>query len=144
MVLILKGIPAIISPDMMKTLMEMGHSDEIVLADANFPAVTCAKRLIRSDGNKLTLLLEAILPFFPLDKTVEHPVVLMEANADQVPSIWDEYRSIIRKFEPTVTEFEHMERYKYYERAKNAFAVIVSGDIVFRGNIILKKGVVKN
>lgn len=141
----LKGIPEIISPDMMKTLMEMGHSDEIVLADANFPAVTCAKRLIRSDGHKLTTILEAVLKFFPLDKSTEHPVVLMSVNSSETaPAIWEEYRQIIRKYEPNFKDFEHVERFKYYERAKNAFAVIISGDTTFRANIILKKGVVRD
>ncbi|MGE5582327.1 MAG: RbsD/FucU family protein [Bacillota bacterium] len=141
----LKGIPEIISPDMMKALMEMGHSDEIVLADANFPAVTCAKRLIRSDGHKLTTILEAVLKFFPLDKSTEHPVVLMSVDScETAPAIWEEYRQIIRKYEPNFKDFEHVERFKYYERAKNAFAVIISGDTTFRANIILKKGVVRD
>jgi L-fucose mutarotase len=144
-VLLLKGIPEIISPDMMKALMEMGHSDEIVLADANFPAVTCAKRLIRSDGHQLTQLLKAVLKFFPLDKTVEHPVALMSVNSSEVaPVIWEEYRRIIQEYEPDFTEFEHIERFKYYERAKNAFGVIISGDTTFRANIILKKGVIRD
>lgn len=143
--MLLKGIPEIISPDMMKALMEMGHSDEIVLADANFPAVTCAKRLIRSDGHQLTQLLKAVLKFFPLDKTVEHPVALMSVNSSEVaPVIWEEYRRIIQEYEPDFTEFEHIERFKYYERAKNAFGVIISGDTTFRANIILKKGVIRD
>lgn len=141
----LKNIPAIISPELMKTMMEMGHSDEIVLADANFPAATCAKRLIRCDGLMLPPLLEAILKFFPLDKTVEHPFVLMSVTpAETAPPIWEEYRRIIQKVEPDFKEFEHVERFKYYERAKNAFAVIISGDTTFRANIILKKGVVRD
>lgn len=143
--MLLKGIPEIISPDMMKALMEMGHGDEIVLADANFPAVTCAKHLIRSDGHQLIQLLEAVLKFFPLDKTVEHPVALMSVNSSETaPAIWEEYRHIIHKYEPDFTEFEHIERFKYYERAKNAFGVIISGDTTFRANIILKKGVIRD
>ncbi|HYH03722.1 MAG TPA: RbsD/FucU domain-containing protein [Bacillota bacterium] len=140
----LKGIPAIMSPELLKTLMEMGHSDEIVLSDANFPAATCAKSLIRSDGVLLPLLLETILKFFPLDKTVEHPVVLMAAPPETAPAIWEEYRKIIRTAEPDFKDFEHIDRYQYYERAKNAFAVVISGDTTFRANILLKKGVVRD
>lgn len=137
----LKGIPGIISPDMMKTLMEMGHTDEIVLADANFPAATYSKRLIRSDA-LLPQLLEEILKFFPLDK-VEHPAILM-AIPEKIPTIWEEYRKIIRKFEPNFGEFEHLDRYPFFERSKNAFAVIISGDVSFRANLILKKGVIRD
>lgn len=140
----LKNIPAIISPELMKTMMEMGHSDEIVLADANFPATTCAKRLIRCDGLMLPQLLEAVLQFFPLDKTVEYPAVLMSVTAKETtPAIWEEYREIIRKHEPDFLEFEHVERYQYYERAKKAFAVVITGDTAFRANLLLKKGVVR-
>lgn len=140
----LKTIPAIISPELMKTMMEMGHSDEIVLADANFPAATCAKRLIRCDGLMLPQLLEAVLRFFPLDKTVKHPAVLMSVTVEETaPAIWEEYRKIIRLTEPDFQEFEHIERYQYYERAKNAFAVVITGDTALRANLLLKKGVVR-
>ncbi len=140
----LKGIPSIISPDMMKILMEMGHSDELVLADANFPATTCAKRLIRCDGLLLPQLLQSILQFYPLDKTVKHPAALMTVSATEVaPAIWEEYRGIIQKHEPDFRDFEHVERYQYYERTKNAFAVFITGDTTFRANILLKKGVVR-
>lgn len=140
----LKNIPVIISPELMKTMMEMGHGDEIVLADANFPAATCAKRLIRCDGIMLPQLLETILAFFPLDKSVRYPAVLMSVNAGETaPSIWEEYRRIIRQTEPDFQEFEHIERYQYYERAKKAFAVVITGDTSFRANILLKKGVVR-
>lgn len=140
----LKGIPALISPEMMKALMEMGHGDEIVLADANFPAATCAKRLIRSDGHSLPQLLEQVLRFLPLDRSLPHPVVLMAVNsAETAPALWEEYRRILRAAEPDFDGFEHVERFQYYERAKNAFAVVISGDTTFRGNIMLRKGVVR-
>lgn len=141
----LKGIPGIISPEMMKVLMEMGHSDEIVLADANFPASTCAKRLIQSQGLKLTQLLDAILKFFPLDQSVKYPVVLMSVNQNETaPSIWEDYRKIIEKYDQSFSGFEHIDRFDYYERAKKAFAVIITGDTTFRANILLKKGVVRD
>ncbi len=140
----LKGIPPIISPDMMKTLMEMGHSDELVLADANFPATTCAKRLIRCDGLLLPQLLQAVLQFLPLDRSVKYPAALMSvATTEIAPDIWEEYRGIIQRYEPGFDQFEHVERYQYYERTKNAFAVFITGDTTFRANILLKKGVVR-
>lgn len=140
----LKTIPSIISPELMKTMMEMGHSDEIVLADANFPAATCAKRLIRCDGVMLPELLEAILLYFPLDKTVQYPAVLMSVTSTETaPAIWEAYRKIIGQTEPDFKEFEHIERYSYYERAKKAFAVVITGDTAFRANLLLKKGVVR-
>lgn len=141
----LKNIPAIISPELMKTMMEMGHSDEIVLADANFPAATCAtKRLIRCDGIMLPELLEAVLQFFPLDKSVKHCAALMSVTAEETaPAIWEEYRKIITRVEPDFQGFEHIERYQYYERAKKAFAIVITGDTAFRANLLLKKGVVR-
>ncbi len=140
----LKTIPAIIAPDLMKTMMEMGHSDEIVLADANFPAATCAKRLIRCDGLMLPQLLKAVMKYFPLDKTVKHPAVLMSVSPEETaPPIWEEYHEIIIQTEPDLQGFEHVERYQYYERAKNAFAVVITGDTSFRANLLLKKGVVR-
>ena len=141
----LKGIPTIISPELMKTLMEMGHGDEILLADANFPAVTCAKRLIRCDGHKIPPLLQAILQFFPFDHTVESPVALMGLATGQVaPDLWQEYRQIVSAADPGASNFEFVERFAYYERAKNAFAVVITGDFTFKANILLKKGIINN
>lgn len=140
----LKGIPNIISPDLMKTLMEMGHGDEIVLSDGNFPAVTCAKRLIRCDGHTIIKLLEAIMHFFPLDKKTEHPAVVMSLlTNEQAPDVWQQYKNVIQKYEEFFTDFEYIERYSFYERSKNAFAVVATSDSAFKGNIILKKGVVR-
>ena len=138
----LKGIPKILSPELIKTLMEMGHSDEIVIADGNFPAATCAKRLIRADGHNVLELLEAILKLFPLD-TYSTPVYLMEkVKGDTVPTpIWDEYENIVKNFDDQAT-IEHIERFAFYERAKNAFAVIATGEKALYANVILKKGVV--
>ncbi len=140
----LKNIPAIISPELMKTMMEMGHSDEIVLADANFPAATCAKKLIRCDGLMLPQLLKAVMNYFPLDKTVKYPAALMSVGSGETaPPIWEEYRQIIIQAEQDFQGFEHIERYQYYERAKNAFGVVITGDTSFRANLLLKKGVVR-
>lgn len=140
----LKHIPKILSPDLMKILLEMGHSDEIVIADGNFPASTCGKRLIRCDGHGVPEILRAILEFFPLDTYSEHSVSLMQVGQGDAikPDIWQEYKDIVEKMEPTGLEFEFVERFEFYERAKNAYAVIATSEAALYANIILKKGVV--
>jgi len=141
----LKGIPSILSPELLKILMEMGHGDEIVIADGNFPAASIAQRLVRCDGHGVPVLLDAILKLFPLDSYVDHPVALMEVvPGDPVkPVIWDEYRTIVDKHEKSPVGIEHVERFAFYERARKAYAVIATGEEALYANIILKKGVVK-
>lgn len=137
------GIPPILSPNLLITLMEMGHGDEIVISDGNFPASSLATRLIRCDGQGIPELLDAIMPFFPLDYTVEKPIVLMEKPKDiSRPTIWDQYYEIINKYNANIKEFSHMERYSFYERARNAYAIVATGEKARYANIILKKGVV--
>lgn len=140
----LKGIPSILTPELLKTLMEMGHSDEIVIADGNFPSGTFGKKVIRLDGHGVPEVLDAILKFFPLDPYVEKPVALMEVvPGDPVETpIWDIYSAIINKHEPKYNEIEHIERFAFYERTKNAYAVIATSEAALYANIILKKGVV--
>ena len=120
----------------------MGHGDELVLADADFPAATFSKRVVCADGLNITTLLEAILPFFPLDPFVEKPVMTMDYHAwsKEEPGSYAMFRETIRKFHKEFVDFEYIERFKFYERAKNAFAVVATGEP--DGNIILKKGVV--
>ncbi len=139
----LKGIPAILSPDLMKILMDMGHGDELVLADGNFPAASMARRLVRADGLAIPPLLEAILRFFPLDQYVERPAVIMQVvpGDPTKPTIWQEYREIL-KADKKFTDFEQVERHAFYQRAQNAFAVIATSEAALYANIILKKGVV--
>jgi len=139
----LKGIPSILSPELLKIIMEMGHGDELVIADGNFPAATIAQRLVRSDGNMVPEILEAVLKFFPLDKYVPQPVALMSLvpGDPYKPEIWDTYRAICRKQE-FFTDFESVERFAFYERAKRAFAVVATSETALYANIILKKGVV--
>lgn len=141
----LKGIPREISPELMKILMEMGHGDELVIADGNFPAASLARRLVRADGLAGTLMLEAVLKLLPLDQYVEHPVALMQVvPGDTVkPVIWREYRSIIRRYEKGFSDFELLERFAFYERAGAAYAVLATGESAQYANLILKKGVVK-
>ncbi|WP_127580406.1 RbsD/FucU family protein [Paenibacillus koleovorans] len=141
----LRGIPSIISPDLMNTLMRMGHGDEIVFADRNFPADTCGKRVIRADGHLISHLLSAVLPYFPLDHAVPNPVAVMSlVGHDQAPPVWDTYRKLLSGQSESFIDFEYVERFAFYERASQAFAVVSTGDQAFKGNIILKKGVVRD
>jgi L-fucose mutarotase len=139
----LKGIPNILPPELLKILMEMGHGDEIVIADGNFPAASHAQRLVRCDGLGVPPLLEAILQLFPLDSYVKHPVGLMAVVPGDTykPEIWPTYKKIIKKNESRFADFEMVERHVFYERAKKAYAIIATGEAVRYANIILKKGV---
>lgn len=140
----LKNIPAIISPELMRIMMEMGHGDEIVFADGNFPAATKAQRLVRCDGHGVSELLDAILKFFPLDTYVEAPVGVMEVvpGDDVVPTVWEEYKTTIKKHEGQERNIEHIERFEFYNRAEKAYAIVATSDSALYANLILKKGVV--
>ncbi len=123
----------------MHALMSMGHGDEIVLADADFPAETYSKRLIRADGLDVATLLEAILQFFPLDTFVENPVITMDCSEwGDEPESYERFRKIIKEHDKHFKDFEFLKRFELYERAKNAFAVVVTSEA--DGNVILKKG----
>ncbi len=140
----LKHIPNILSPELLKVLMEMGHGDELVIADGNFPAASIAKKLIRLDGHGVPVVLEAILKFFPLDPYVEKPVALMSVvPGDEVkPDIWQTYKNIIKNEYESFNQFEFIERFAFYERAKRAYAVVATSESALYANIILKKGIV--
>ena len=140
----LKGIPTIISPELMKILMEMGHGDEIVLADGNFPAASVARRLVRADGHGVPELLEAIVQLFPLDIYVDKAVALMEVvpGDDTKPTIWEDYRKIVQASGEKFDDFDFVERFAFYERAKQAYAVVATSEKALYANIILKKGVI--
>ena len=141
----LKNIPKILSPELVKILMEMGHGDEIVIADGNFPSETIGQRVVRCDGHGVPELLDAIMKLFPLDTYTDKPVMLMEVVPGDpvVPTIWDKYKEIINKYEPENCKIEMIERFAFYERAKTAYAVVATGEEAIYANIILKKGVVK-
>jgi L-fucose mutarotase len=140
----LKGIPNILSPELLKILMEMGHGDEIVIADGNFPAASIAQRLIRLDGHSVPEVLEAVLKVFPLDIYVEKPVMLMQVvpGDDVETPIWDKYDKIIRASGEKFDGFDNIERFTFYERAKKAYAVVATSESALYANIILKKGLV--
>ena len=140
----LKGISPLLQPELLKVLAEMGHGDEIVIGDANFPAATMGKRCIRCDGHKVTDILDAILQIFPLDTFVEAPVTLMEVvpgTAPDEPPIWKDFREIVDKYEPG-TKIGFEERFAFYERSKQAFATIQTGETALYACVILKKGVI--
>ncbi len=136
----LKGIDKLLTGDILKILCDMGHGDELVIADANFPAETCAKRLIRLPGIDGVKTLQAILTVFPLD-TYSDPAIIMDMTVDDKmrmpePVIWNEYQK------ECATELKKIDRFEFYDRAKNAYAVIQCGEERQYGNIILVKGVV--
>lgn len=141
----LKGIPPILSPDLLKILMEMGHGDEIVIADGNFPAASHAVRLVRADGHGIPEVLSALLQLFPLDQYVERPVALMDrvpGDTIQTP-IWQEYRRILDAGDYRDTTFDMLDRFDFYDRAKKAYAIVATGERAQYANILLKKGVIK-
>ncbi len=140
----LKNIPPVISPELMSILMRMGHGDEIVLADGNFPAESCAQRIVRADGHGIVELLDAILRFFPLDTFVDHPASVMQPVDESVidPPIWSEYRRVLALHEGSEVELRPIERFRFYDFARAAYAIIATGETAVYANIILKKGVV--
>lgn len=143
----LKNIPKILSPQLLKVLCEMGHGDEIVLADGNFPSESVGKNavVVRADGLPLPELLDAILTLLPLDSYVEKPAALMAVVPGDPckPDIWDEYKEILQKHGENPQNIEMTERFAFYERARNAYAVVATGEERIYTNILLKKGVVK-
>ena len=137
------GISPLISPDLLAVLHRMGHGDEIVLADAHFPGETYGKRVLRADGLRVPDLLDAILPLFALDTYVESPLVMMSAvPGDQLdPVVEVSYRQAIDRYWPKTPPIQRIDRFEFYERAKEAFAVLMTGETAKYGNLILKKGV---
>ena len=143
----LKGVPKILSPELLKVLCEMGHSDRLVIADGNFPAESMGKDaiVIRMDGHGACEVLEAILRVFPLDTYVEHPVNLMEVMpGDPVETpIWDEYEKIVAAAdERGKAAIGQIERFAFYDEAQKVYAIIATGETALYANIMLQKGVV--
>ena len=143
----LKGIPKILSPELLKVLCEMGHSDRLVISDGNFPAESMGKNaiVIRCDGHGVPEILEAILKVFPLDTYVEKPMNLMEVMpGDNVATpIWDTYKEIVAKYDGRGADaIGNIERFAFYEEAKTAYAIIATGESALYANVMLQKGVV--
>lgn len=143
----LKGIPSVLSPELLKVLDEMGHGDEIVIADGNFPAESMGKDavVVRADGHGVPELLDAILKLMPLDQYTEKPVALMEVVPGDPcrPVIWEDYRLLLNRNGENPKNIEMMERFAFYERAKKAYAIVATGETAIYANILLKKGVVQ-
>ena len=141
----LKNIPKNISPELLKVLDEMGHGDEIVLSDGNFPSERINDKVVRCDSSGVTDLLKSILVLFPLDTDYsDEQVFLMEVTPGDTykPEIWEDYKKVLDESKENYT-IGNIERFKFYERAKEAFAVVHTGETALYANIILKKGVVK-
>ena len=140
----LNGISPLLSPNLLAVLSRMGHGDEIVLADAHFPGESNNNRVLRADGLCIPDLLEAILPLFPLDTYVPEPLIMMAAvEGDTLdPVVEEAYREAIEKHCPNAPAISRIDRFAFYERTQNAFAVLMTGDTSKYGNIILKKGLV--
>ena len=143
----LKGIPKILSPELLKVLCEMGHSDRLVISDGNFPAESMGKNaiVIRCDGHGVPEILDAILKVFPLDTYVKNPVNLMEVmpGDDVETPIWQEYEKIINKYDDRGKNcIGNIERFAFYEEAKKGYAIIATSEKALYANIMLQKGVV--
>ncbi|MCA9948516.1 MAG: L-fucose mutarotase [Anaerolineales bacterium] len=138
----LKGISPLFSPELLATLYRMGHGDEIILADAHFPGNSVNNSVIRADGLKIADLLEAILPLFELDVYVNDPVIMMACvpGDEPDPAVENDYKAAIIRHVPDAPHITFIERFAFYERAKSAFAVVLTGETRKYGNIILKKG----
>ena len=142
----LKGISPILSPELLKILAEMGHGDELVLADGNFPGTSIGKRCVRCDGHGCAEVMRAVLQIFPLDDFVTSPLAVMEVPDGMFPGnqapIWQAFREAADTDLPTA-QFEMMEHDAFMERAKRAYAVVQTGETALYGNIIIRKGVVR-
>ena len=139
----LKGISPLLSPKLLKTIAAMGHGDELVIGDCNFPADSMNQRCIRCDGLRATEVLDAILQLFPLDTFVEAPVTLMATQPgvlDGDPPVWKEFREIVDKYEGADKKFQQIERFEFYDRARKAYATVATSEQAYYACIIIKKG----
>ena len=138
----LKGIHPCLSPELLKTLAEMGHGDEIVLADAHFPGHSMGTRVLRADGLEVTTLLDAILPLFELDSYADPLVMMQITKGDSLdPAVEEQYMAAIRRHAPGASAPVRIDRFAFYERTRSAFAVVMTGETRKYGNLLLKKGV---
>lgn len=131
----LKGIPKMISPELLKLLCEMGHGDQLVIADGNFPAASCAQRLVRLDGHGTSEVLEAILTLFPLDEAPDTALGVMATQDGSKPEIWTDYAAYCDRL-------NEIERFAFYEQAKTAYCIIATSESALYANVLLTKGVI--
>lgn len=147
----LKNIPTILSPELLKVLCEMGHGDRICIGDGNFPGASMAKPnncvFLRADGHGVNELLDAILQVIPLDAYVEHPVMLMQkmdCDKDMTIPVWDDYKKTVAKYDDRGADaFGFYERFEFYDQARTCYCILQSGETAVYANVILQKGVVK-
>jgi L-fucose mutarotase len=142
--IMLRSVPPVLSPDMLRALAAMGHGDEIVIADANFPGESMGPPCFHAQGTDATTMLKAVLTLMPLDSFVDDPAHTMQVvdDPDAVPDIVGEFQAIINDTADAPAKIAGVERFAFYERARDAFAVILTGEHRLYGNIILKKGVI--
>lgn len=141
----LKTLDPLLSPDLLRALRAMGHGDEIVLVDANYPAEAAGRPVIRLDGHPVTRVLDAVLSVLPLDGFVPHAAFCMAVvdRPEAEEPIFEEFRTLLRKHEGEAAHLAKLERFAFYARARDAFAVVATGERRLYGNIILKKGVIR-
>lgn len=138
----LRGISPVIGPDLLGVLYRMGHGDELVLADAHFPAESLARRVVRCDGHRITALLDGILPLITLDRYVPSPTVLMAAVAGDAadPAVAADYREVVLRHHPWAPQAAQLPREAFYAQAQAAFAIVVTGETRRYANLILRRG----
>jgi L-fucose mutarotase len=141
----LKGLDPLLSADLLHVLRAMGHGDDLVIVDANFPAATMGRRVVRMDGVSATHTLEAVLSVMPLDDFVDEPCARMQVvdNPDAVPEICQEFQAIIDRAEGGRFQLGKIERFAFYDRARHAFALVQTGETRLYGNVLLKMGVIR-
>lgn len=151
----LKNIPPILSPELLKVLCEMGHGDRLCIGDGNFPGASMAKAnddiqnecvLVRADGHGVNELLDAILQVIPLDRYVEHPVMLMQVSecdkGMKIP-VWDDYKKTVAKYDERGADaFGSYERFEFYDNARKCYCILQSGETQVYANVIIQKGVI--
>ncbi|MGP8246108.1 MAG: RbsD/FucU family protein [Bryobacteraceae bacterium] len=142
----LKNLDPLLSPELLSVLAAMGHGDELAIVDANFPAVTMARRLVRLDGLGATRVLEAVLSVLPLDSYVDSPVTVMQAagQAKTVPETVREFQQAIDRAEAKSVKVTAIDRFDFYDRSRAAFAIVATGETRLYGNVLLKKGVIRS
>ena len=137
----LRGISNLLSPELLKILMEMGHGDELVLGDGNFPAASHAQRLVRTDGHGIPAMLDAILPLFPLDYAVDFTAVLMDSRNIE-PAVWTVYREKLKVYPDGNKQFLVISKPEFYDRAKKAYCVVATSETERFANLIIRKGII--
>ena len=142
----LKGVPSLLGPELLSILRAMGHGDEIAVVDANYPALSCARRLVRMDGVSATAMLEAIISILPLDTYVDKPVHTMRVvdDSEKTPQIIHDFREIVSRNSSQAVPFGTLVRHEFYSRSREAFAIVATGEQRLYGNILLTKGVVSS